>query len=223
MLIFNILVYIIIIMNKKLYLHIGYPRTATTTFQRHLYSAHPEINYFGKFIDFYISGDLKNKFNQNINYFLNEILNQTESEYLNQYNKLLNFIKKLKLEDKKINLISDEYLILNAIYYKSARKNKLKNFLIRVNNIFRDANIDIFFIVTIRKQSDFLISLHNAAFTADSSNFFSPLDIIDFFKNKKIKDERIEIFIEGLLYLMFLRIQLKIVKMLNFLFMKNLK
>ena len=187
-------------MNKKLYLHIGYPRTATTTFQRHLYSKHPEINYFGKYIDFHISGDLKNKFHQNINYILDEILNQTESEYLKQYNKLLKSIKKLKLDDSKINLFSEEYIILKAIYYKSAKKNKLKKFLIRVNNIFKDANIDIFFIITIRKQSDFLISLHNATYTGASSNFFSPFDLVDFFKSKKNKNERIKIFTEGLLY-----------------------
>lgn len=210
-------------MNKKLYLHIGYPRTATTTFQRHLYSKHPEINYFGKFIDFHISGDLKNKFYQNINYIFDEILNQTESEYLNQYNKLLNFIKKLKLDDKKINLFSEEYIILKAIYYKSARKNKLKNFLIRVNNIFMDANIDIFFIVTIRKQSDFLISLYNATYTGASSNFFSPLDLIDFFKNKKIKDERIKIFIEGLLYFDVFKDLIKDSKNVNFFIYEEFK
>ena len=210
-------------MNNKLYLHIGYPRTATSTFQRYLYSKHPEINYFGKFIDFNISGDLKNTFYQNINYLFDEILNLTESEYLNQYNKLLNFIKKLKLEDKKINLFSEEYIILNAIYYKSARKNKLKNFLKRVNNIFKDANIDIFFIVTIRKQSDLLISLCNAAHTGASSNFFSPLYLIDFFKNKKIKDERIKIFIEGLLYFDVFKHLIKVSKNVKFFIYEEFK
>lgn len=35
---------------SQLYIHIGYPKTATTTLQRHLYPNHPQINYLGKFI-----------------------------------------------------------------------------------------------------------------------------------------------------------------------------
>jgi sulfotransferase family protein len=33
-----------------LYVHVGYPKTATTTFQKHLFPGHPEIDYLGKFI-----------------------------------------------------------------------------------------------------------------------------------------------------------------------------
>ncbi|HKY71395.1 MAG TPA: sulfotransferase domain-containing protein [Nitrospira sp.] len=32
------------------YVHVGYPKTATTTFQKHLFPGHPEIDYLGKFI-----------------------------------------------------------------------------------------------------------------------------------------------------------------------------
>lgn len=33
-----------------LFVHVGYPKTATTTFQTHLFPHHPEIDYLGKFI-----------------------------------------------------------------------------------------------------------------------------------------------------------------------------
>ena len=33
-----------------LYLHIGYPKTGTTTLQKHLFAKHPEIDYLGKMI-----------------------------------------------------------------------------------------------------------------------------------------------------------------------------
>jgi len=38
---------------KTLYLHVGYPKTATTTFQKHLFPAHPQIDYLGKFCPSY--------------------------------------------------------------------------------------------------------------------------------------------------------------------------
>ena len=33
-----------------LFIHVGYPKTATTTFQKHVFPNHPEIDYLGKFI-----------------------------------------------------------------------------------------------------------------------------------------------------------------------------
>ena len=33
---------------KTLYLHIGYPRTATKTLQTHFFPDHPDINYLGR-------------------------------------------------------------------------------------------------------------------------------------------------------------------------------
>lgn len=34
----------------QLFIHVGYPKTATTTFQKHVFPNHPEIDYLGKFI-----------------------------------------------------------------------------------------------------------------------------------------------------------------------------
>lgn len=62
------------IQNKKLFFHIGYPKTASTFFQRQLFNKHPEINNLGKcnplespeyknnkFRDFFINLEHKNK------------------------------------------------------------------------------------------------------------------------------------------------------------------
>ena len=35
-------------MKKELYLHIGYPRTATKTLQTHFFPEHKQINYLGR-------------------------------------------------------------------------------------------------------------------------------------------------------------------------------
>ena len=37
----------------NLFVHVGYPKTATTTFQKHVFPNHPEIEYLGKFIPSY--------------------------------------------------------------------------------------------------------------------------------------------------------------------------
>lgn len=37
-------------MMTTLFIHVGYPKTATTTFQKHVFPNHPEIDYLGKFI-----------------------------------------------------------------------------------------------------------------------------------------------------------------------------
>jgi len=38
---------------SSLVLHVGYPKTATTTFQQHVFPRHPDIDYLGKFIPSY--------------------------------------------------------------------------------------------------------------------------------------------------------------------------
>jgi hypothetical protein len=38
---------------STLFVHAGYPKTATSTFQKHVFSSHPEIDYLGKFIPGY--------------------------------------------------------------------------------------------------------------------------------------------------------------------------
>lgn len=37
-------------LTSQLCVHIGFPKTATTTFQQHVFPAHPDIEYIGKFI-----------------------------------------------------------------------------------------------------------------------------------------------------------------------------
>jgi len=37
-------------LKPPLVIHVGYPKTATTTFQKHVFPHHPEIEYLGKFI-----------------------------------------------------------------------------------------------------------------------------------------------------------------------------
>lgn len=36
--------------SAPLVVHVGYPKTATTTFQRHVFAKHPDIDYLGKYI-----------------------------------------------------------------------------------------------------------------------------------------------------------------------------
>ena len=182
-------------MKKKLYLHIGYPRTATTTFQKHLYEKHPDINYLGKHISYRNSGDFL-KYDQKINTIFDAVLHLSNEEFNKKRIQLLEQIKFLKLSIDKLNLFSDEYIILNSIYYGNAKTDKLKIFLIRVTDLFLQANIEINFIVTIRRHVDLIASLYKAS----NNNFFNISELIDFFKNKKTHNDKIKIFVEGLLF-----------------------
>ena len=121
----------------KLYLHIGYPRTGTTTLQKHLYCKHPQINYLGKNLSRSISEEKFNiKFKPNISEIIDLLLYLSDEEYNKKYDYLFKKIDALDLSATKTNILSDEFIILNSIHYHKATDKKLETFLSRFEKSF---------------------------------------------------------------------------------------
>ena len=81
----------------RIFLHLGYPKTASTYLQKNIFSKHPDINYIGKFYK-----------NQNRSKFIFELekkifcLNDKDfSEYVLEFKPKI----KKKLNKKKLNVI----------------------------------------------------------------------------------------------------------------------
>ena len=122
----------------KLYLHIGYPRTGTTTLQKHLFCKHPQINYFGKnLIRGYNEENLNIKFKPYINEIIDLLLFLNDEEFNQRYDYILKKIDFLELSASKTNIISEEYIILRSIHYQKASEKRLENFLSRFEKLFR--------------------------------------------------------------------------------------
>ena len=133
-------------MKKKLLLHIGYPKTATTTLQENVFkNLHQagKINYLGR------NSIKSNKF-EGEDYAI-----KLRKKGLYDKNISCNY----KFHSKLLNVISDENILMlssiNKIQYKS--KSDWKHMLNTVLSLFEDIEIQI--LVTLRKQSDLIFSL----------------------------------------------------------------
>ena len=130
----------------KLYLHIGYPRTGTTTLQRHLYCKHPQINYLGKDLSRSIDVEkLDIRFKPHVSEILDLLLYLSDEEYNKKYDYLLKKLDALDLSATKTNILSDEYIVLKSIHYRKAKDKKLETFLSRFEKLFRQKKIDIYY------------------------------------------------------------------------------
>ena len=150
----------------KLYVHFGYPRTGTTTLQLHLFPNHPQINYLGRY------PQAKLRFGQS--YFqifrklelidLATILN--DDDFDKQYNELLKKAEEFYLDPNKINVISDEHIVWNAIHYNPSFPFDNDNFrtvsrtVSRINSLFSKIHVDVYFFCSIRSQSDMIRSVY---------------------------------------------------------------
>jgi len=185
----------------KFYLHIGYPRTGTTTFQKHFFSKHPQINYLGKNLSRSIyEENLNFKFKNNINEIIDSLLFLNKEEYYKKHDYLLKKIDALDLSTNKINVFSEEFIVLNSIHYKKATDTKLETFLTRFEELFNKKKIDVYYLYTIRKQHSILSSLYVATTIGSGSVSYTPSELVDSLKNGKFENPRLKILMDGLLY-----------------------
>lgn len=95
----------------KIAIHIGYPKAASTTLQKHLFNKHSDINNLGVYPTANLGRD-SNEIdynciflqNDNLRYFYNNLLNLDKENSIEQY---INKIYPL-LDNKKINVFSNE-------------------------------------------------------------------------------------------------------------------
>lgn len=134
----------------KLFYHIGYPRTATTFLQKHIFPKHKDINYLGC--------KYHNNEKQIISYYKLYKLGQlyTSHEILSgniDYDKVEQIININIFKDNNINLLSSESL---------ASYTNLNNFVdIKLINKYlesKNKNIELHFLLVVRNQFDLIKS-----------------------------------------------------------------
>nr|WP_319569934.1 hypothetical protein [uncultured Draconibacterium sp.] len=153
---------------KKLILHIGYPKTATTTFQLNLFAQlHKEgkieyLNHLNKSTDYLGDYYCKNI----ISYILTGTRND---EYLDE-------LELLKSIDQKVVVISNENLSFFSENFSWAYSNsKAINNIKRIKNVFQNI-FDIEIIMTIRSQITMIPSFY-------TQQYFNIIEEVPKFKN----------------------------------------
>ena len=183
----------------KLYIHFGFPRTGTTTLQVHLYPNHPQINYLGRYP----------KTNPKLE-LIDLISNLNNDDFDKRYIKILIKVKELYLDPNKINLISYEYIIWDAIHYDNSYRNPDPNDInfrtvsrtvSRINSLFSKIHVDVYFFCSIRNQSDIIFSAYKVTSPEiNASLTFTGEEIIQYLKTKNTKKPKIKRFLNGFNY-----------------------
>ncbi len=140
------------------YFHIGYPRTGSTFIQQNFFEKHSEIHYLGP-----------KRYNPKLNLFLTDKkmlfinkLSLNNDINLDNSNRIF---KNLKLDNKKINLISTEkFLTFELNYFDNLLKIQK---LLKLQN----DNIDFKILFVIRNQFDAIQSYYYHAYSEIYQNF----------------------------------------------------
>tara|TARA_B100000963_G_C22639159_1_gene679396 strand:- start:6681 stop:7694 length:1014 start_codon:yes stop_codon:yes gene_type:complete len=168
----------------NLYLHLGFPRTGSKTLQFHLFPLHKQINYIGRF---------PRKKETHLK-FINQLISYSNSEFEEKKQSILAEFNNIKFFEDKINLISDEFIILNqCIYnYEATVERTIK----RLYEICDDKNVGLKIFFNIRNQKDIISSLYYATNPEfENSLKFTSIELIDYIKLKK-KNSHIFNFLE---------------------------
>tara|TARA_B100000029_G_scaffold20880_1_gene21124 strand:+ start:727 stop:1617 length:891 start_codon:yes stop_codon:yes gene_type:complete len=126
---------------KELVIHLGYPKTATTFFQSEIFNKSRQINYLGK------------PFNNTFQKIEKIIMSSNEKDFKSQFPELLDLFSLMNLQDRKLNLISNEGFLL----FRKHNNNFLTT-LFRLKDICDELNINLKFFFVIRNQNELLIS-----------------------------------------------------------------
>ena len=133
-------------MDTRVVIHAGYPKTATTTLQRHFFPSHPEIEYLGKTIPdmAYVEPALKTE--------IDRLTNEDEVRY-DGGERLRRIIQRYRNRcDHKVLLISHE----NFIHPWANDKGLIAK---RLRSVFGPCRI----LITLRSQVDLIRSFYGMA------------------------------------------------------------
>ncbi|MEZ9859215.1 hypothetical protein AB4381_12150 [Vibrio splendidus] len=131
----------------KVILHVGLPKTATTTIQKHLlYNLHKKnkINYLGKLISKDSRGDSIHVLSES--YQIRSYIDGSTEEKPN-----LHYL----LREELINVISDEGILC---FYPGKFNLSIKDKLLRIKDLFKDHDLKI--VISLRESSDYIQSLY---------------------------------------------------------------
>jgi hypothetical protein len=162
----------------KIFIHIGFPRSASTYMQKNYFSNNKEINYIGRKLNYG---------NEDCNFFnaLKKIIGYSDNEFLNNKKKILLQLKKIKFSKKKINLISEEGILCQNYW----NNNDVYRTLTRLISLFNDLKINIKFIIVVRNQLECIESVYQYFYSSYfKKNFYNLNNFLD---TKKIKSQKI--------------------------------
>ncbi len=128
----------------KLYIHIGFPNTASSTLQS-IFMTHKNINYFGK--------NLKKM--PELNNALKSILFANDTQFNNNQNKIKEAIRSQMQDNSKINILSSEVFLSPYHIYKSDLRLVHKRLFSVLSNINEISSLKL--IIIYRDQLDTLI------------------------------------------------------------------
>ena len=179
----------------KLYFHFGFPRTGSTSLQVNLFPNHPQINYLGRYP--------KTKPRLEL---MDLISNLNNDDFDKRYSELLKKAKELNLDPNKTNVISTEFIILNAIHYNNGNDNfrTVPRAISRINSLFSKIHIDIdvYFFCLIRSQSKIISSFYSAATPElNYSLTFNGKELVEYLETKKSSNPMIKRLLDGFNYL----------------------
>lgn len=143
-------------MNKTIYVHIGYPKTGTTTLQKDFFPYISEIEYLG--------------INENDRYS-SKLSKEVIDFILFGFGDLSKAADTLKpiIENKEKLILSHEeitYLALKKTMIKgSYQVIPFEDIAIRIKQLFNKLKIEIKILITIRKQEDIITSLYAQSYT----------------------------------------------------------
>tara|TARA_Y100001935_G_C17292486_1_gene504253 strand:+ start:1117 stop:1971 length:855 start_codon:yes stop_codon:yes gene_type:complete len=168
-------------MKPNFYFHLGYPKCVSTSLQRCFFSCHPQINYFGIGKEDNIS-----YLNEDIEFIFEVLLKYSRRSFYSQNKDFYQRRIKESLSDKKVNLVSNEHLLMNFTLQGIDPDEKLE----RLRELFQGFNMTA--IVIYREDSEkFLYSLYKEIckmgyFAEPYSNF---KDWIEKFQDRNFKED----------------------------------
>ena len=169
---------------KNLYIHIGFPRTGTTTLQLHLFPNHPQINYLGR------TPRIQPKITM-----VDLVCNLNDCDFEESCKEILEMCSAYNLDYNKTNILSHEFIISYATHYNNGldKNNNVYRTFKRLDKLFEKLNINLEFFCSIRNQATIIPSFYTATSPElKRSMKHDSNDIINFLKKKDVDNFKIE-------------------------------
>ena len=146
----------------KLIIHIGYPKTATTSLQKDFFPKIRNVNYLGTIST--QKGSYK-LVNDSLTKILYELMYSSDSNWEKSLKLHQEYFNKA-LNSSMVNLLSYEQLIFHSTFYKNINgklfKPSVEMISQRLSQLFIDIEITI--VITLRKQVELISSLYAEAY-----------------------------------------------------------